>query len=70
MLVITRCILLLGALLVGACAQKPAEFVAPAQRPVPANEAPWPKNHFLSLTYHDIEDRDPDHKSSRSVPNG
>ncbi|QXI31363.1 poly-beta-1,6-N-acetyl-D-glucosamine N-deacetylase PgaB [Pseudomonas vanderleydeniana] len=60
MLVITRCILLLGALLVGACAQKPAEFVAPAQRPVPANEAPWPKNHFLSLTYHDIEDRDPD----------
>lgn len=60
MLVITRCILLLGALLVGACAQKPVEFVAPAQRPVPLNEAPWPKNHFLSLTYHDVEDRDPD----------
>lgn len=57
---ITRCVLLLGALLVGACAQKPAEFVAPAQRAVPVNEAPWPKNHFLSLTYHDIEDSDPD----------
>src|SRR5450830_511818 len=57
---ITRCVLLLGALLVGACAQKPAEFVAPAQRALPVNEAPWPKNHFLSLTYHDIEDRDPD----------
>ncbi|WP_040071994.1 poly-beta-1,6-N-acetyl-D-glucosamine N-deacetylase PgaB [Pseudomonas batumici] len=55
-----RCILLLGALLVSACAQKPMLFVEPAQRPVPINQAPWPKNQVLALTYHDIADSDPD----------
>ncbi|MGY2286331.1 poly-beta-1,6-N-acetyl-D-glucosamine N-deacetylase PgaB [Pseudomonas gingeri] len=57
---IMRCLLLLGALLLGACAQTPATFTAPAQRPLPANEAPWPKNHVLGIAYHDVEDRDPD----------
>ncbi|NWE49595.1 poly-beta-1,6-N-acetyl-D-glucosamine N-deacetylase PgaB [Pseudomonas gingeri] len=57
---IMRCLLLLGALLLGACAQTPATFTAPAQRPLPANEAPWPKNQVLGIAYHDVEDRDPD----------
>lgn len=57
---ITRCILLLGVLILSACAQKAPEFVPPAQRPLPANEAPWPKNHVLGIAYHDVEDRDPD----------
>jgi biofilm PGA synthesis lipoprotein PgaB len=35
-------------------------FTPPAERPTPANEAPWPKNHFLGIAYHDVEDRDPD----------
>lgn len=57
---ITRCILLLGVLILSACAQKAPEFVPPAQRPLPDNEAPWPKNHVLGIAYHDVEDRDPD----------
>ena len=57
---ISRCILLLGALILSACAQQAADFVPPAQRPLPDNEAPWPKNHVLGIAYHDIEDRDPD----------
>ncbi|NWB31759.1 poly-beta-1,6-N-acetyl-D-glucosamine N-deacetylase PgaB [Pseudomonas gingeri] len=57
---ISRCLLLLGVLLLGACAQPPAIFTAPGQRPLPANEAPWPKNQVLGIAYHDVEDRDPD----------
>ncbi|WP_397438805.1 poly-beta-1,6-N-acetyl-D-glucosamine N-deacetylase PgaB [Pseudomonas chlororaphis] len=56
----TRCILLLGALILSACAQPAADFLLPAQRPVPASETPWPKNHVLGIAYHDVEDRDPD----------
>ncbi|MHC8316817.1 poly-beta-1,6-N-acetyl-D-glucosamine N-deacetylase PgaB [Pseudomonas sp. LB3P31] len=57
---ITRFILLLGALFISACAQQAPAFTSPAQRPVEANEAPWPKNHVLGIAYHDVEDRDPD----------
>lgn len=56
----TRCILLLGVLLISACARQAPTFAPPAQRPLPANEAPWPKNHVLGIAYHDVEDRDPD----------
>ncbi|MEO8493160.1 MAG: poly-beta-1,6-N-acetyl-D-glucosamine N-deacetylase, partial [Pseudomonas sp.] len=60
MTVLSRCLLVLGVMLAGACAQQPAPYTPPAERPVPAREAPWPKNHFLGIAYHDIEDRDPD----------
>ena len=60
MTVLSRCLLVLGVLLAGACAQQPTPYTPPAERPTPAREAPWPKNHFLGIAYHDIEDRDPD----------
>ena len=60
MSVISRFILLLGALLISACAQQAPAFTPPSQRPLAANEAPWPKNHVLGIAYHDVEDRDPD----------
>ncbi|WDU62114.1 poly-beta-1,6-N-acetyl-D-glucosamine N-deacetylase PgaB [Pseudomonas poae] len=60
MTVLSRCLLILGVMLASACAQQPAPFTPPAERPTPANEAPWPKNHFLGIAYHDVEDRDPD----------
>src|SRR5471032_2227809 len=60
MTVLSRCLLVLGVLLAGACAQQPAPYTPPAERPTPAREAPWPKNRFLGIAYHDIEDRDPD----------
>ncbi|MFW9270361.1 poly-beta-1,6-N-acetyl-D-glucosamine N-deacetylase PgaB [Pseudomonas sp. NR3] len=58
--VISRFILLLGVLLISACAQQAPAFAPPSQRPVAANDAPWPKNHVLGIAYHDVEDRDPD----------
>lgn len=57
---ITRCILLLGVMLLSACAQQAPAFAPPSQRPLPLNEQPWPKNHVLGIAYHDVEDRDPD----------
>ena len=56
MTVLSRCLLVLGVLLAGACAQQPAPYTPPAERPTPTREAPWPKNHFLVLGYHDVED--------------
>jgi len=58
----TRCILLLAALVLSACAQQAPDFVAPRERPVPDNEAPWPKNHVLGIAYHNVDDRDPDQR--------
>ncbi|WP_053153436.1 poly-beta-1,6-N-acetyl-D-glucosamine N-deacetylase PgaB [Pseudomonas sp. Pf153] len=58
--VISRFILLLGVLLVSACAQQAPAFTPPLQRPLAANETPWPKNHVLGIAYHDVNDRDPD----------
>ena len=57
---ISRFILLLGVLLISACAQQAPAFAPPSERPVSANEKPWPKNHVLGIAYHDVEDRDPD----------
>lgn len=62
MRLINRCIFLLGVLILSACSRPAAEFVVPAQRPLPHSEAPWPKNHVLGIAYHDIEDRDPDQR--------
>lgn len=60
MTVLSRCLLVLGVMLAAACAQQPAHYTPPAERPIAPNEAPWPKNHFLGIAYHDVEDRDPD----------
>ncbi|MEZ0507677.1 poly-beta-1,6-N-acetyl-D-glucosamine N-deacetylase PgaB [Pseudomonas sp. Env-44] len=60
MTVLSRCLLVLGVMLAAACAQQPAPYTPPAERPIAPNEAPWPKNHFLGIAYHDVEDRDPD----------
>ena len=57
---ISRFILLLGALLISACAQQAPAFSPPSERPLAASEKPWPKNHVLGIAYHDVEDRDPD----------
>ena len=35
---------------------KAIPFVAPQDRPQLAASQPWPKNHFLVLGYHDVED--------------
>jgi biofilm PGA synthesis lipoprotein PgaB len=57
---ISRFILLLGVLLISACAQQAPAFAPPSERPLAASEKPWPKNHVLGIAYHDVEDRDPD----------
>ena len=33
-----------------------ADFLPPKQRPLLNMDQPWPKNHFLALGYHDVED--------------
>ncbi|AIG04094.1 outer membrane N-deacetylase [Pseudomonas fluorescens] len=60
MTIVSRCLLALGFLLSSACAQQAAPYTPPAERLKAASEAPWPKNHFLGIAYHDVEDRDPD----------
>ncbi|MBC7203916.1 MAG: poly-beta-1,6-N-acetyl-D-glucosamine N-deacetylase PgaB [Pusillimonas sp.] len=58
--------LLLGTLLIftGGCQQlerhDDIEYTPPAQRVRAVTEAPWPKNHFLVLAYHDVEETNPD----------
>lgn len=49
---------LAAALALGAAlaAAQPVEFVPPQQRPAQNSEKPWPKNHFLALCYHEVED--------------
>ena len=37
------------------CAQA-LSFMSPQERPQPEASKPWPKNHFLVLAYHDVED--------------
>ncbi|SAG36532.1 poly-beta-1%2C6-N-acetyl-D-glucosamine N-deacetylase [Enterobacter ludwigii] len=37
------------------CAQA-LSFTPPQERPQPEASKPWPKNHFLVLAYHDVED--------------
>lgn len=47
----------LALLMLNACSRTmPPRFVAPADRPTLSAEQPWPKNHFLVLAYHDVED--------------
>lgn len=37
-------------------------FLAPQERPQPEANKPWPKNHFLVLAYHDVEDEAADQR--------
>ncbi|VVN75835.1 poly-beta-1,6-N-acetyl-D-glucosamine N-deacetylase PgaB [Pseudomonas fluorescens] len=60
MALMSRFFLLLGVLLISACAQQAPAFAPPSERPVTASETPWPKNHVLGIAYHDVDDRDPD----------
>ena len=46
--------------LLSGCAKDIPVFVPPEQRPVDSTQTFWPKNHFLALAYHDVEDKDPD----------
>lgn len=50
-------LLVAGWLLMTACgnAENP-RFTPPADRPMPESTQPWPRNSFLVIAYHDIED--------------
>lgn len=52
--------LLCALLAMAGCAGQRAPFVPPDQRPLDKSEQPWPRNHYLVLAYHDVEDEDPD----------
>jgi biofilm PGA synthesis lipoprotein PgaB len=60
MALMSRFFLLLGVLLISACAQQAPAFSPPSERPVVESETPWPKNHVLGIAYHDVDDKDPD----------
>jgi len=53
------CVLALFGLL-AACAKDIPPYVPPHERPVSANEQPWPPGHFLAIAWHDVDDTDPD----------
>lgn len=53
-------LLLVTAVLLGACAKDIPVFTPPAERPLAQAERPWPANHVAVLAYHDVEDKDPD----------
>lgn len=56
-------LLLPVALLLNGCSQaERPRFLSPAERPLSAAEKPWPKNHFLVLAYHDVEDESADQR--------
>ena len=47
-------------LLLSGCSKSVPAFVPPEQRPSHNFNEPWPKNKYLALAYHDVEDTDPD----------
>lgn len=47
-------------LTLSACANEDIVFVPPAERPQHSSEADWPLNRVLALSYHEIEDSNPD----------
>jgi len=57
----TRTLLMLWtALLLTACAKDIPRYVQPHERPVAAQEQPWPAGQFLAIAWHDVEDGNPD----------
>lgn len=55
-----RCLLQVAAIVLALLSTiavaKPVDFLPPQQRALLNMNKPWPKNHFLSLGYHDVED--------------
>ena len=49
-------------LAIGGCAVDRPVFTPPAARPTDAASEAWPRNAYLALAYHDVEDRDPDQR--------
>lgn len=47
-------------LMLSGCAKDIPAFAPPEQRPSHNFNEPWPKNKYLTLAYHDVEDNDPD----------
>ncbi|AEC19773.1 polysaccharide deacetylase [Pusillimonas sp. T7-7] len=47
-------------LMLSSCAKDIPAFVPPDQRSMHNSQQDWPKNKFLALAYHDVEDSDPD----------
>lgn len=52
--------LLCALLALAGCAKDIPLYTPPDQRPKAQTESEWPKNEFLTLAYHDVEDEDPD----------
>lgn len=52
--------LLLTMLALSGCAQMAPDYIAPSQRTVAAQELPWPRNNYMVLAYHSIEDGEAD----------
>uniref|UniRef100_UPI00333F4990 poly-beta-1,6-N-acetyl-D-glucosamine N-deacetylase PgaB n=1 Tax=Castellaniella defragrans TaxID=75697 RepID=UPI00333F4990 len=53
-------LLFLILLVLAACAKDIPVYVPPDQRPMELHEQAWPRNSFLTLAYHEVEDDDPD----------
>ncbi|WP_409306613.1 poly-beta-1,6-N-acetyl-D-glucosamine N-deacetylase PgaB [Pectobacterium sp. B1J-3] len=50
-------LILFGLVVCSACSQADRpHFLAPADRPLSESEKSWPKNHYIVLAYHDVED--------------
>ena len=56
----TMACLLCSMLMLSSCAKDIPPFVPPEQRSMHNFQMDWPKNRFLALAYHDVEDQDPD----------
>ncbi|MFJ1299187.1 poly-beta-1,6-N-acetyl-D-glucosamine N-deacetylase PgaB [Pseudomonadota bacterium AL_CKDN230030165-1A_HGKHYDSX7] len=54
--------LFFAACVLSACAKDVPVFVPPAERQRGHADEPWPKNQFVVLGYHDVEDDDPDQR--------
>lgn len=54
--------LCIAALVLSACARDVPVFVPPVERQRGHADAPWPRNQFVVLGYHDVEDEDPDQR--------
>ncbi len=56
----TLAFLLCAVLALAGCAKDIPLYTPPDQRPKAQAEGTWPKNEFLTLAYHDVEDEGPD----------
>lgn len=61
-LLMRRLILVSILLLANGCATDRPVYTPPTARPVDATSEPWPRNAFLALAYHDVQDQAPDQR--------